>query len=136
MARPSPADPDSVTVNVPIAWPKRGGRKRVMAVPGSAPAATPHHVDDALLKALARAHRWQRLLDSGAYDSIKALADAEKIDKSYLCKILRLAALSPSITEAILDGTPSETIDLRRLLQPIPSEWQRQLAVLTSAQRQ
>lgn len=134
MARP--ADPESVTVHVPIAWPKRGGRKRVMAVAGSASLAASRHVDDALINALARAHRWQRLLDSGAYDSIKALADAEKIDKSYLCKIFRLAALSPSITETILDGMHPETIDLRRLLQPIPPEWQRQLEVLTSAQPQ
>jgi hypothetical protein len=133
MARPRPADPEDVTVHVPIAWPKRGGRKRVMTVAGSAPAATPRHVDDALIKALGRAHRWQRLLDSGAYDSIKALADAEKIDKSYLCKVLRLATLSPSITETILDGRQPDALEFRRLLKPFPNEWEQQVATLTVA---
>ena len=119
-----------------MAWQKRGGRKRVMAVAGSTPVTASRRVDGALLKALGRAHRWQRLLDSGAYDSIKALADAEKIDKSYLCKVLRLTTLAPTIVEMILDGTPPGTINFRRLLQPIPPEWQRQPAILTSAQPQ
>jgi hypothetical protein len=52
-------------------------------------------VDSALVKALARAHRWQRMLESGECASISELAAAEKIDRSYLCRVLRLTLLAP-----------------------------------------
>ena len=65
-------------------------------------------VDGALFKALARAHRWQRLLESGDCASITELAAAEKIDRSYLCRVLRLGLLAPEIVEAIIDGRQAE----------------------------
>jgi hypothetical protein len=52
-------------------------------------------VDSALVKALARAHRWHRMLESGECGSITELAAAEKIDRSYLCRVLRLTLLAP-----------------------------------------
>ena len=85
-------------------------------------------VDSALVKALARAHRWQRMLESGERSSITELAAVEKIDRSYLCRVLRLTLLAPEIVEATLDGRQSEGTTLPRLMKGFPVEWARQRA--------
>jgi hypothetical protein len=80
-----------------------------------------------LVKALARAHRWQRVLESGQCGSIAELAAAEKIDRSYLCRVLRLTLLAPELVEDILDGRQPEALDLPTLMKTLPAEWDRQL---------
>jgi hypothetical protein len=60
--------------------------------------------DGTLVKALARAWRWQKLFDDGVYASVTEIGDAENISKSYVSRILRLALLGPDIVETILDG--------------------------------
>jgi hypothetical protein len=60
--------------------------------------------DGTLVKALARAWRWQRMLDEGVYSTVSEIGDAENISKSYVSRILRLALLAPDIIEAILGG--------------------------------
>ena len=85
-------DGHSVTVQVPLAFRRQGGRKQVVSPEGwSGPALAPRpaRVDGTLVKALARAHRWQGMLDSGEYGSIEVLAQAEKINPSYLVRVLR-----------------------------------------------
>jgi hypothetical protein len=44
------------------------------------------------------------LLGNSVYGSVTEIAEAEKIDKSYVRRILRLALLAPDIVEAILGG--------------------------------
>jgi hypothetical protein len=80
--------------------------------------------DGALVKALARAHRWQRMLESGEYGTLAEMADAERISGSYVSRILRLTLLAPDIVERILDGRP--TAGLPQLLRPFPVEWEKQ----------
>jgi hypothetical protein len=60
--------------------------------------------DSALVKAIARAFRWRKLLEIGVYGSGEEIAAAEKINASYGGRILRLTLLAPEIAEAILDG--------------------------------
>jgi hypothetical protein len=100
-------------------------RKRIVAPDGSelVPATKPQP-DGALLKALARAWRWQRVLESGEYGTLAELSAAEQISRSYICRVLRLTLLAPDIVERILDGRP--TAGLARLLEPFPVEWDRQ----------
>jgi len=81
-------------------------------------------MDNTLLKALARAHRWQRMLEGGEYGTLAELADAERISRSYVSRILRLTLLAPDIIERILDGRPMA--GLPQLLRPFPVEWERQ----------
>jgi len=122
------ADEASVTVRVPLAFRRRGGRKQVV-VPDGAPAWAPRRaqVDGTLVKALARAHRWQRLIDSGAYASVGELAAAERINPSYVARVLRLTLLAPEIVESILDGRHDpERITLDRLMKPFSAMWREQ----------
>jgi len=114
----------NITVRVPLAVRRRGGRKVVVTpdgggVPGATPART--RADPALVKALARAHRWKRLLESGRYGSLAELAAAEKIDRSFLGKTLRLTLLAPDIVEAILDGRQPLATGLPILTESMPS---------------
>ncbi len=98
-------DTATVTVRVPITLRKRGGRKRILAPDGNdASLLGPPRQVSTLVKALARAHRWQRMLESGDYGSISELAAAERINSSYISRVLRLTLLSPNTVEAILDG--------------------------------
>ena len=80
------------------------------------------------VKALARAFRWKRMLDSGEFATIAELARREGIAPSYLTRILGLTQLAPDIVEAILDGRQGPEVTLARLLEPFPVEWDRQPA--------
>ena len=121
------AVPSTLSVRVPFAVRKRGGRKLVITPDGRTERPRPR-IDSALVKALARAHRWQRLLESGECPSITELAAAEKIDRSYLCRVLRLTLLAPELVETILDGRQPEAITLPGLMKGFPVEWERQRA--------
>lgn len=89
--------------------------------------------DPALVKALARAHRWKRLLEEGRYSSFSELATAKKIDRSYLGKMLRLTLLAPDIVEAILNGRQPPELELPALLEPMPLIWNEQRSIADKA---
>jgi len=121
---------DTVTVRVPLAIRKRGGRKVVVSPDGSVLPTAPRHVttnaDPALLKALGRAFRWKRLLDDGTYASVSDIARAEKLDRTYVGNVLRLTLLAPEIVESILEGRQPESVTLLVLLKPQPAQWGKQ----------
>lgn len=122
MTRATPV-PETVTIHVPFRLVKRGGRKEMQLPEG---ASTPRRPDDALVKALARAFRWKRMLDSGEFASISELAEMEGIAFTYMARLLRLTLLAPDIVEAILDGRQRSELTLARVLEPFPVEWSRQ----------
>jgi len=101
----------SVTVTVPLTIRRRGGRKRIIGPDGApvpaggdgAGVATTRG-DPALVKALARAFRWRRMLEEGRYGSIRELAAAESVDRAYVGRLLKLTLLAPEVVEAILNG--------------------------------
>lgn len=116
--------PATITVTVPIKFERRGGRKTVISPVSYAPPAPKH--DNALIKALARAFRWRRMIETGEYGSITELARAEKINQSYACRLLRLTLLAPQIVETILNGKQPSALQLNQLLRPLPVEWSLQ----------
>jgi hypothetical protein len=97
-------DGRTATVSIPVTFLQRGGRKQILSPAGTAPWSPAPRVDTALVKAIVRAHRWRQMLESGEYACSADLAKAEKINDSYLGRILRLTLLSPAITEAVLSG--------------------------------
>jgi hypothetical protein len=116
----------SITVRVPLAIRHLPGRKTVVTpmTDGLAPVTT--RADPALVKALARAFRYQRMLDQGRYASISEMAGAERIERGYLGSLLRLTLLAPDIVEAVLDGHSLYRRSLPQLLEPISTSWERQ----------
>jgi hypothetical protein len=116
----------SITVRVPLTIRHRPGRKTVVTpmADGLAPVTT--RADPALVKALARAFRYQRMLDEGRYASVTEMAAAERLERGYLGSLLRLTLLAPDIIAAILDGRASSSIALPALMKPIPEGWEDQ----------
>jgi len=121
------AIPDTITMHVPFRLVKRGGRKE-MVLPADRP--TPRTTDDTLVKALARAFRWKRMLESGEFGTISDLARHEGIAAPYLTRVFRLAFLAPEVVEAILDGRQPADLTLETLREPAPAQWQDQMSWL------
>jgi hypothetical protein len=117
----------SITVRVPLVIRHRRGRRTVVTPDGqSGTPTTMTRSDSAMVKALARAFRWKRLLDAGRYSSISEIAVMEKIDRGYVGSILRLTLLAPDVVEAIMDGRQPARLGLPALLEPFPIEWGQQ----------
>ena len=118
----------SVIVRVPITIRKRGGRSLVVSPYGTVGVLPPPRarIDSTLIKALARAHRWKRMLDDGRYGSVSELAAAEKLDRGYLGRILMLTLLAPDIVEAVLDGRQPAELGVHVLREGFPVEWGEQ----------
>jgi len=114
-----------LTVRVPLAVRKRGGRKLVLT-PGSTMNRGSSGADSTLVKALARAFRWRRMMEAGRFATLNELAAAEKINSSYVSRLLRLTLLAPDIVEAILDGRQLEGMTLPGLMDVFPVEWELQ----------
>lgn len=103
----------------------------VMPVREGGKTTVPTRAEPALVKALARAFRYQRMLDEGRYASISEMAAAERIERGYLGKLLRLTLLAPHIVEAIMDGQAPDGMALPTLLEPFPEVWVHQQEHLT-----
>ena len=117
------AVPETVTVHVPFRLVKRGGPKEMQLPDG---ASSTSKIDNTLVKALARAFRWKRMLESGEFTTMAELAEREGIAPSYLVRVMRLTLLSPEIVEAILDGKQEPEVTLARVLELFPAEWPEQ----------
>jgi len=117
----------TVTVRIPLSFRKRGGRKLVLAPAGATNTWAPRRrIDSAMVKALARAFRWRKLLETGVFPTVQEVAAADKINASYVSRVLRLTLLAPDIVEAILDGRQPAVFELATLLKPFPIDWHEQ----------
>lgn len=113
----------TLTVRVPLKIGRKAGQKTVvMPVQAERDDTVRTIADPALVKALARAFRYQKLLEEGRYASITEMAAAEKIERGYLGNLLRLTLLAPRIVEAVLDGQ-KHGLALPTLLEPFPGDW-------------
>lgn len=124
-------DKDVISIDIPMTFKKRGGRK-VIVLPDGAhghpePKAT---IDNTMVKSLARAFRWQKLLENGTYTCLDDIARSEKISASFLSRYYRLVLLAPDIVEAILDGRQPASLSLKNLLAVFPCLWHEQRRVL------
>jgi hypothetical protein len=125
-------DGRTMTVRVPISIRRRGGRKLVLAPDGGDITAVPvtRHVDNAMVKAIARAFRWREMLESGEYATIREIAAAEKINETYVGRVLHLTLLAPEIVEAIVNGRQPARLQLDGLMKRFPVWWNEHRAAL------
>ena len=129
MTTPKHRAPSTFTVHVPLRFTVRGGRKTII---GEIPHVSPKtRFDDSLAKALARAYRWKQKLEDGTYATVDELAKAERINESYVTRILRLNLLAPDIVAAALNGRTQLTV--QKLSEPISPIWTDQRAQLAKA---
>jgi hypothetical protein len=118
----------TTTITVPFTIRKRGGRKLILT-PDGTPASPPirSRPDGALIKALARGFRWQKMLREGDYQTLEDIADAEDINPSYVSRLLRMTLLAPEIVEAILAGSHPAGLSRAKVMKPFPMDWHRQV---------
>lgn len=124
MTRGTPV-PETVTLHVPFRIVRRGGRKEMQLPDG---VSHQRRTDSTLVKALARAFRWKRMLESGEFATITELAEREGLTPSFLTRILRLTLLAPEIVTAVLDGTQFADLTLKTAMQHFPGEWTAQVS--------
>lgn len=118
----------TVTVEVPFTIRKRGGRKQVITPDGASAWVSPRtRIDSTMIKAIARGFRWRKLLETGVYGTIEEIAATEKINSSYVSRLLRMTLLAPYIVEAILDGRQPTKVTLALLMRPFPVAWEEQV---------
>ncbi len=121
------ADGKTLVVHIPMRLKRWGSRTEIIAPPGAPDwVPPPPSPQQAILKALGRAHRWLKMLESGKVASMKELAEQENLDGSYVSRILRLTLLAPDIVAAILDGDQPEGLTLGDLMEPLPMLWSEQ----------
>jgi hypothetical protein len=128
------SDDRTMTVRVPMTIRRRGGRKLVLAPNGVEVTAAPvaRHVNNAIVKAIARAFRWRNMLESGQYQTIREIAAAENINETYVGRVLRLTFLAPDIVGAIVNGRQPAGLQLDALMRRFPVGWEEQRATLLS----
>ena len=113
-------DNGNVLLTVPISLRFRSGRKRVIFPENDTPEIDP------MVMNLARAFRWQALIDSGTYSNTTELAEATGKDPAYISRIIRLTLLAPEIVHAILAGTLQRSVPLEKLRKEMPIRWEDQ----------
>jgi DNA-binding transcriptional ArsR family regulator len=120
-------DGKSLTVNIPMTIRERGGRKVIVSPVGAEPwAPLRPRIDNTLLRAIVQAFHWKHQLEKGQFATISELAEAEKLDRSFVSHALRLTLLAPELVEAILDGSQPRTMELQPLMRGLAVEWKRQ----------
>ncbi len=120
-------DGTTISVRIPMTWKRLGGRKAIIAPDGGdAWAPSQPRSDEALIRAVVRAHRWRRLLDEGRYRSAGELAEAEGVTRSFVTRLLRLTLLAPDIQEMILEGRQPKDMQPEELTRTVPNGWQEQ----------
>jgi hypothetical protein len=135
MAEQAGIEVETLTIRIPMRLQRRGGRKLVMTPEGVAVPARKPSRDETLIKALVRAHRWRRKIESGQARSITDLAEHERVTVAYVCRLLPLTCLAPDIVEAILEGRQPKGLRLAQMLGNGPLGWQEQRANWGFAQR-
>jgi hypothetical protein len=119
---------DTLTIRIPIQLQRRGGRKLIMTPEGvAAPAPKPRR-DETLIRAIVRAYRWRRRIESGKAKSITDLAEQEGVTIAYVCRLLPLTCLAPDLVEAILDGRQPKGLRLAEMLGNGSLDWGKQKA--------
>jgi site-specific DNA recombinase len=121
--------PLTITRFVPLRLKRRGVELRIV-IEGEA--ASTSEVDSALLKAIARAHRWFNDLASNRARDTLEIAKREGLRASYVRRLIPYAFLAPSIVEAICEGRQPPDLRVERLRRRpgLPSLWAEQYRVL------
>jgi hypothetical protein len=117
---------DTMTIRIPVRLQRRGGRKLIVTQEGAMAPQRKPALDETLIKALIRAHRWRRRIESGHAKSITDLAEQEGVTDAYVCRLLPLTCLAPDILEAILDGRQPKALKLAEMLGNGPLAWEEQ----------
>lgn len=113
-----------MVLEIPINFKKRHRRKMITTPDGRDLISNQNaNFDEALIKGISRAHKWQEMIDSGKARSIRDVAEREGVPSGYACKIIRLTELAPDITTAIINGRQPQSLQLASMMDDFPILW-------------
>ncbi len=103
-----------------------------MFIDGKGPSGGEAIPDPGLVKLIVKAHSMKEKLVNGGGVSLRQIARREKLEGSYLTRLIRLTFLAPDITRAILEGRHPPELTAARLMRNsrLPLEWREQRAIL------
>jgi hypothetical protein len=128
------ASDGGVTLNIPIALRRRSGRRAVLSQGSGFESESRTRTGATPLQlALARGHRWLRMLEAGEVSSMSEIARREGTDHSYVVRHINLTLLAPDIVAAILDEKTPEGVRLHALSINPPTLWEAQRLALGTA---
>lgn len=134
--RGEPAATGTLTVHVPLTFVRRGGVKRMMAPDGKPIVAEPRQgapANTPIVRALARAFRWRRMIEAGEFATVREIAEAEGVNASHVSRVLRLTLLAPGILERLIEGSVAGNgLTVEALLEPFPVSWPWQLETFSN----
>lgn len=116
-------DPGALVLQCDVRFRRLSGAVRLIVPPASS---ADNAVNDALVKALARARQWYTGIASGEVPSLHALSRSTGLNERYVSRILRCALLAPDIVQVIVDGRQPPHLTLDLLLRGIPGSWKEQ----------
>ena len=108
----------NVRVTIPLIFKIAGGRTRIFTPDSEDVEYTPVQL------ALARAFRWQKMIDEGKFSNIKDLAATVGVDSGLISRTIRLTLLSPKIIHKLLSGELDLSWDSCR--RSFPDSWAEQ----------
>lgn len=108
----------NVRVTIPLIFKIAGGRTRIFTSDSEHVEYTPVQL------ALARAFRWQKMIDEGKFSNIKDLAATIGVDSGHISRTIRLTLLSPKIIHKLLSGELDLSWDSCR--RSFPDSWAEQ----------
>jgi hypothetical protein len=107
-------DHPPILIKVPVRLRRRGVEAKLIVLDQQHPTSGP---DPNLVKALTRAHEWFARIIRDEANGIGDIARAERLDRSYVARVLCLAFLSPEITNALLAGRQPTELTAKRLIR-------------------
>ncbi|MBF0453674.1 MAG: hypothetical protein HQL72_02515 [Magnetococcales bacterium] len=122
-------DGRTIVVSIPISFRRKSSRKRIIVPEGANNFGLPRSArNDSLILAIARGFMWRSMLENGEAGSVRELATREKVDDSYMARLLRITLLAPDIVEAVLNGHQPDKLTLNSLSNAFPVRWDEQRA--------
>ena len=110
----------NVKITIPMSFRNCAGRKRIVTQELNS------NFNEPIITNLARAFRWQALIDSGKFSNVHELARAIGKDDAYVSRIIRFTLLAPEIIHAVLAGKITKSISTEKLKQSLPTLWEDQ----------
>ncbi|MFC3101703.1 hypothetical protein [Altererythrobacter lauratis] len=122
------SDPATLRIVIPLTIRKRNGRPKIL--PPADRVLDMGEVDPHVLRAIARAWRWRRMLETGAASTIHDIAEAEKLSDRFVSRLMRLAFLCPQVLERLVTRRVPPALSLADLIVLADRPWDEQMAAV------
>ena len=117
---------NTIRVVIPLSIRKRNGRPKILP-PEDHCAREGRTQDPHVLRAVARAWKWRRQLESGAVSTIQDIAVAENVSDRFVGRMIRIAYLAPSVLEALVIARRPPAIAINDLMAVAELPWDGQM---------